>query len=76
MKAKKDLIRIVHSSSGETDIDQTGKMPGRGAYICADRNCLAAVIKTKRLERALKCTISDDLYKKLESKLNTDENGN
>ena len=32
-KDKKDLIRIVKNKSNEINVDKTGKMEGRGAYI-------------------------------------------
>ena len=64
-KEKKELIRIVKSKEGEINLDKTGKMPGRGAYICDDIACLEKVIKTKRLERALDCKIENEIYDKL-----------
>ena len=59
---KKDLIRIVKSKSQEICIDKTGKMEGRGAYICNSVDCLDKVIKSKRLERVLECKIDNDIY--------------
>ena len=32
-KAKNDLIRIVKNKNDEINIDRTGKLDGRGAYI-------------------------------------------
>lgn len=64
-KDKKELIRIVKNKSGEINIDKTGKMQGRGAYICNDVKCLDSVIKSKRLEKALEATIDEDVYQKL-----------
>ena len=64
-KDKKELIRIVKNKSGEINIDKTGRMQGRGAYICNDVKCLDSVIKSKRLERALEATIDEDVYQKL-----------
>ena len=40
-------------------------MPGRGAYICDDIQCLEKLIKTKRLERVFDMKISDEIYEKL-----------
>ncbi len=65
MKDKKELIRIVRNSSGEIDVDPIGKMPGRGAYICKSVNCFDTAFKAKRLERAFKNRIPDDVYMKL-----------
>ena len=44
-KAKKELIRIVKDKQNNVSLDRTGKMEGRGAYICDDINCLEKVIK-------------------------------
>ena len=64
-KAKKEFIRIVKNKDNEINIDRTGKMPGRGAYICDDIQCLEKLIKTKRLERVFDMKISDEIYEKL-----------
>ncbi len=31
---KKQLIRMVRTADGDVRVDPTGKMPGRGAYLC------------------------------------------
>ena len=64
-KDKKDLIRIVKNKNNEISIDRTGKLDGRGAYICDNVNCLEKVIKSKRLERVLKANIDGEIYNKL-----------
>ncbi len=64
-KPKKEFIRIVKSKTGEIDIDRTGKMPGRGAYICDNIECLEKLIKSKRLEKVFETKISDEIYDKL-----------
>ncbi len=64
-KDKKDLIRIVKNKSNEINVDKTGKMEGRGAYICDDIKCLEKVIKNRRLERALDIKISQEIYESL-----------
>ena len=53
------------NKNGEITIDKTGKMEGRGAYICDDINCLEKAIKTKRLERTFNTKIEDEIYNKL-----------
>ncbi len=47
MKNKKELIRIVRNDAGEFALDRTGKLPGRGAYICPNAECLAKAQKSK-----------------------------
>ncbi len=64
-KDKKELIRIVKNKSGQITIDKTGKLEGRGAYICDNKECLEKVIKSKRLERVLETQISQEIYESL-----------
>ena len=64
-KDKRELIRIVMSKEGNISIDKTGKLSGRGAYICDDINCLEKVIKSKRLERVFETKIDEEIYKNL-----------
>ena len=64
-KDKNQLIRIVRNKDNEICVDKTGKMEGRGAYICNNEKCLEKVIKSKRLERVLETNISDEIYESL-----------
>ncbi len=64
-KPKKEFIRIVKNKDNEINIDRTGKMPGRGAYICDNIECLEKLIKSKRLEKVFGIKISDEIYDKL-----------
>ena len=56
--SKRDLIRVVRSPEGVIQIDETGKKPGRGAYLCRRKSCWARVTKGKQLENALKVALS------------------
>lgn len=69
MKDKKELIRIVRNNVGEMNVDQSGKMAGRGAYICKCVACFDAAVKAKRLERAFKTRIPDEIYNNLRNML-------
>ncbi len=64
-KPKKELIRVVKNNEDVVDVDLTGKMNGRGAYICASKECLERAMKNKSLARALEIEISDKIYDKL-----------
>ena len=64
-KEKKDLIRIVKNKENEINIDKTGKLPGRGAYICNNIECFEKLKKSKRLERVFEMKISEEIYEKL-----------
>lgn len=65
MKEKRSLIRVVKTPEGEIKIDSSGKMSGRGAYVCRDVQCLQKAIKSKGLEKSLKVSISDDIKDQL-----------
>lgn len=69
MKEKRELVRVVRSKDGEISLDLTGKKAGRGAYICKDIECLKLAKKAKRIERALDCTISPELYDTMEKEI-------
>ena len=68
-KDKKDLIRIVKNKEGEISLDRTGKLPGRGAYICDNSECLEKAIKMKRLEKSFEMKIDNSVYELLYTKL-------
>lgn len=69
MKEKKELIRVVKTNEGEYKLDLTGKMSGRGAYICKNEECLQKAFKSKGLERSFKCAIPKDIYEKIRNEL-------
>lgn len=66
---KQQLLRVVRSPEGEVSLDFTGKKSGRGAYICKNLACLKKVRKSRRLEHSLTCTISDEVYNRMEAEL-------
>lgn len=70
MKAKKELIRVIKTEE-EVLLDTTGRKNGRGAYICANPECLKKAKKSKGLERSLKASIPDEVYENLEKEMST-----
>lgn len=68
-RPKKELVRIVRSKEGTIAVDFTGKMAGRGAYICNDPACLQKLQKNKRLEKAFGATIAPEIYETLQKEL-------
>ncbi len=62
---KKSLIRIVRSPDGQVRMDPTGKAPGRGAYLCGAKECIAQAIKKNKLGRALRCEVPESLKTEL-----------
>jgi len=53
---KRELNRLV-KTAGTVQLDPGGRLPGRGAYLCAQ--CLREGFKAKNLEYALKTAISE-----------------
>ena len=56
--AKRGLVRIVRTAAGTVEVDETGKKPGRGAYLCKTRECWDKALKGKILEYALKTAVT------------------
>jgi predicted RNA-binding protein YlxR (DUF448 family) len=57
-KPKRGLIRIVRTAEGMVEVDLTGKRPGRGAYLCRDRDCWDVALGSGAMGRALKSRVS------------------
>ena len=56
--AKRDLIRVVVTPEGDCVVDETGKRPGRGAYLCHRSDCWERAASTNRLAHALRGEVS------------------
>lgn len=69
MKPKRELLRVVRSTQGEVALDPTGKMPGRGAYVCPNAQCLQRAVKTRQLDRALEHPIDPSVIDALAASL-------
>lgn len=59
---KRELLRIVRTPEGEIQIDTTGKLNGRGAYLKKDIEVINKAEKTKILERVLEIEIPESIY--------------
>jgi predicted RNA-binding protein YlxR (DUF448 family) len=75
MRPKRELLRIVKSPENDIFIDKTGRMNGRGAYVCINAECILKVRKTKALNREFKMEIPDCIYETLESQLEGKSDG-
>jgi predicted RNA-binding protein YlxR (DUF448 family) len=60
------LIRIVRTPEGTVVVDPTGRLSGRGAYLCADGSCWAAALKKSSIERALDVPLPPELRSRIE----------
>ena len=69
MQPKKELIRIVRGQDGTVKADATGKLPGRGAYICPKKECLAACINSKAINRAFEIQLTPQACSELAKEL-------
>ncbi len=63
-KPKRELIRVVKFND-EIKLDKTGKLNGRGAYVCNDEACIAKLKKQKLLNRAFSCQVDEVVYDKI-----------
>ena len=68
-KEKKALIRVVRTTESAVCLDFSGKLNGRGAYLCPDPQCLKKAQKTKALERSLEVPIPEEVYLRLEKEM-------
>lgn len=71
MKPKRELTRVVKPEGADARIDLTGKAQGRGAYVCISVECFKKARKSRALERALNCAISDEVFDALEAEVST-----
>jgi len=59
-KEKVDLIHLVRGYDGNVVVDVSGKMPGRGAYLCHQKDCWEIGIRQNCLEYSLRTKVSSD----------------
>ena len=70
VRDKRDLVRIVRTPTQIVELDETGKAPGRGAYICRDGACRTdKSVSKEAVVHALKMTIQDEHWASLQDKL-------
>lgn len=65
-KPKKEMLRIVRSASGEISLDFSGKLPGRGAYICDSEACIKKLVKYRLLHKTFSREVDESVYKAIE----------
>ena len=64
-KDKRAMLRVVRGTDGSVSLDFSGKLNGRGAYVCPDPECLKKAQKSKALERSLEVAIPQEVYDRL-----------
>ena len=73
--SKKEMIRVVRRTDGVVQLDFSGKLNGRGAYICPNPACLKKARKAGSLARALEVPIPEEVYDRLEKEMEAQANG-
>ena len=66
---KRDLVRVLRKPDGQIVLDLTGKISGRGAYVCRSVDCLKKARRSRRIETSLDCSIPDEVYTEMENEI-------
>ncbi|MBQ7453579.1 MAG: YlxR family protein [Selenomonadaceae bacterium] len=61
VRHKSELLRVSKSAE-KISLDETGKAPGRGAYVCRSPQCVELIKKRRGLDRSFKVKVPDELY--------------
>ena len=59
------LLPFQLCPEGHVELDPSGKANGRGAYLCAEKDCFTAARLQRRLDHAPKVSLRDDDYDRL-----------
>jgi len=58
-------VRLVRTKDG-VEVDPSGKLPGRGAYLHPNQECWSTALEGNGLQKALRTKLSEDDRKALE----------
>lgn len=53
VRTKREMQRMVRTANGDAVLDPSGRMPGRGTYVCADPACQTSSRRDQAIARAL-----------------------
>jgi predicted RNA-binding protein YlxR (DUF448 family) len=53
-RTQREVLRLVRTPQGQVVLDQSGRAPGRGVYVCYDVTCLQKALQPAKLTSALK----------------------
>lgn len=59
VRPKREMVRVVRTPAGEVRVDVTGKVSGRGAYVCPDNACAETAVREQRLQHALEAAVPE-----------------
>jgi predicted RNA-binding protein YlxR (DUF448 family) len=63
------MLRLVKTAEGQVFLDETGKKPGRGLYVCPGEDCLAQALKKGRLDKAAGAKVGEAVLERLREKV-------
>lgn len=69
LRAKRELVRVVRTAEGDVRVDPTGKLSGRGAYVCPEASCVDRALREGRLARMLEREIPAEVAQGLRGAL-------
>jgi len=64
-REKRELIRVVRTPDGTIRMDETGRLAGRGAYLCRDAGCWTLAVERGALGRAFAAPVPAALREEL-----------
>jgi predicted RNA-binding protein YlxR (DUF448 family) len=73
--AKSTLVRLVRSPDGVVRVDETGRAPGRGAYVHAAAECVRRAGRAGAIGRALRTGVDASEVGRLVAELNGRRDG-
>ena len=59
---KRELVRIVRRPDGSVELDRSGRLSGRGAYIHPAATCVEVARKRRALDRALGAPVRPEVW--------------
>ncbi len=62
---KKEMFRVVRTTSGEVIVDMSGKANGHGAYLSKSKKAIEIARKKKVLDKNLEVSVPDSIYDEL-----------
>ncbi len=66
VRPKREMVRIVRTNLDAVEVDLTGKLSGRGTYLCRDPQCWRDALRREALDRTLKTRLGPDDRRALE----------
>ena len=62
---KKELVRVVRTPEGRVEVDTTGRVNGKGAYLKLSKEVIEKAMKSKAIDRAIDVEVPSTIYEEL-----------